>query len=301
MHEAGWIVKRLLLLVFLASLAASEARAGESLGGACPNGYETLSGSAVLICSSGAWALGSLQIGQKIQIAGVTGAGAPVVGTGSTETDPQVSTLTASQWCKANAGGTAIDCTTSTPSTAAAGSSGYVQFNNSNAFAADSNLFWDNTNKRLGVGTSSPAYKFVVVTTGGTAYLSDGGVWVNASDRRLKTNIQPIQYGLGAVMALNPVSYTMRANGLKQIGFIAQEVEQVIPELVDKVKTTDMDDQRTLSYDQMAAVTVSAIQELSRINDDQALQIQSLEERIHELEASAIGQVRSSLPMRGGR
>lgn len=45
----------------------------------------------------------------------------------------------------------------------AAGSTGYVQFNNAGAFAADSSLFWDNTNKRLGIGTTTPARTFVVV------------------------------------------------------------------------------------------------------------------------------------------
>lgn len=45
----------------------------------------------------------------------------------------------------------------------AAGSTGYVQFNTSGAFAADSSLFWDNTNKRLGIGTTTPARTFVVV------------------------------------------------------------------------------------------------------------------------------------------
>jgi hypothetical protein len=38
-----------------------------------------------------------------------------------------------------------------------AGSAGQVQFNDgSGAFGADANLHWDNTNKRLGVGTSNP-------------------------------------------------------------------------------------------------------------------------------------------------
>ena len=37
-----------------------------------------------------------------------------------------------------------------------AGTDGQIQFNSSSAFGADSNLFWDNTNKYLGVGTSSP-------------------------------------------------------------------------------------------------------------------------------------------------
>jgi hypothetical protein len=40
------------------------------------------------------------------------------------------------------------------PTTAPAGSSGQIQFNNSGAFGADSLLVWDNTNKRLGVGAS---------------------------------------------------------------------------------------------------------------------------------------------------
>ena len=38
-----------------------------------------------------------------------------------------------------------------------AGNSGEIQFNSAGSFGADSNLFWDNTNDRLGVGTSSPA------------------------------------------------------------------------------------------------------------------------------------------------
>ena len=38
-----------------------------------------------------------------------------------------------------------------------AGTAGQIQFNSSSAFGADSNLFWDNTNKRLGVGTATPS------------------------------------------------------------------------------------------------------------------------------------------------
>ena len=50
--------------------------------------------------------------------------------------------------------------------TSAAGTSGQIQFNDSSAFGADSNLFWDNTNKRLGVGTSSPATALEVAGSG---------------------------------------------------------------------------------------------------------------------------------------
>ena len=52
----------------------------------------------------------------------------------------------------------------------AAGSTGYVQFNSAGSFAADSSLFWNNTNKRLGIGTTTPNSEFNVVA--GT--LTDG-------------------------------------------------------------------------------------------------------------------------------
>jgi hypothetical protein len=76
------------------------------------------------------------------------------------------------------------DGTWAAASAAAAGSGGQVQFNNgSNAFAGDTALFWDNTNKRLGVATASPTTKLHVVgggrftTTSGTALVvsSSGG------------------------------------------------------------------------------------------------------------------------------
>ncbi|MDB5478445.1 MAG: TonB-dependent receptor, partial [Alphaproteobacteria bacterium] len=53
----------------------------------------------------------------------------------------------------------------------AAGSTGQVQFNNANALAADSAFFWDNTNKRLGIGTATPAEKLTVSGAAGTSVL----------------------------------------------------------------------------------------------------------------------------------
>jgi len=56
-------------------------------------------------------------------------------------------------------------------STAPGGSSGYVQFNNSASFGGDAALFWDNSNKRLGIGTTNPSAKLNVSGIG--AVLAD--------------------------------------------------------------------------------------------------------------------------------
>ncbi len=47
----------------------------------------------------------------------------------------------------------------------AAGTNGMVQFNNNGNFGATANLFWDNTNTRLGIGTNAPAGMMVVKQT----------------------------------------------------------------------------------------------------------------------------------------
>ena len=60
-----------------------------------------------------------------------------------------------------------------------AGTDGQIQFNSSSAFGADSNLFWDNTNKRLGVGTSTPSSKITAQTTSA----ADGIVLQDASNQ----------------------------------------------------------------------------------------------------------------------
>ena len=52
-----------------------------------------------------------------------------------------------------------------TPTTSPGGSTGQVQFNNAGAFGASSSLFWDNTNSRLGIGTSSPTAQLTIGNT----------------------------------------------------------------------------------------------------------------------------------------
>jgi hypothetical protein len=89
------------------------------------------------------------------------------------------------------------------------------------------------------------------------------------SDARLKTNIQTIKYGLDAVTALKPVMFDFIENDLVEgqsdnLGFIAQDVQSVIPELVSVGinKAEDGSPYLTLKMGDMLPVLVKAIQEL---------------------------------------
>ena len=88
-------------------------------------------------------------------------------------------------------------------------------------------------------------------------YLSSGGTWVNASDVTLKKDVKEIEYGLKEVMELKPKWYRMIEDDLEQIGFIAQDVEEVLPELV----STSEKGMKGLSYGQLTAVLTKALQE----------------------------------------
>ena len=86
------------------------------------------------------------------------------------------------------------------------------------------------------------------------------------SDKRLKTDIQSLDNrGL-----LNPVSYTK--DNKRQIGFIAQEVQEVYPELI----TEDTNGYLSLNYQQLTAVLSSQINDLYSIIDELKLEISRL-------------------------
>lgn len=70
-----------------------------------------------------------------------------------------------------------------------AGATGDVQFNSAGSFAADNDLFWDNTNKRLGVGTNTPGQTLHVVSSvAGYAAVVDGLVF-NGSGMQINGDI----------------------------------------------------------------------------------------------------------------
>ncbi len=160
----------------------------------------------------------------------------------------------------------------------AIGYSTTVNSSNTMIFGNSSVIGWG-----FGVQPSAGVDAFKIgsnATNGNGARLTLAGVWTNASDSTKKYNIKNCKYGLNEILKLRPVSYNMKVTKKSDIGFIAQEVRLILPELVYGVEG-DM----TLSYSQITAVLTNAMQEQQKIIDYQKEKIKSLEERLNKLEA----------------
>ncbi|KAF1794263.1 Intramolecular chaperone auto-processing domain [Phytophthora cactorum] len=68
------------------------------------------------------------------------------------------------------------------------------------------------------------------------------GAYTNASDERLKTDIANVPYGLDAVMLMKPRKYKMIQEGTQHVGFIAQELYDIVPEAVQEGANDDMNE-----------------------------------------------------------
>ena len=77
----------------------------------------------------------------------------------------------------------------------------------------------------------------------------------SVSDERLKENIVDSPYGLTEVMQLRSVAYDM--DGRHEVGLLAQNVEQHMPEFV----STDADGTKKLDYAKMVSVLVKTVQQ----------------------------------------
>jgi hypothetical protein len=121
------------------------------------------------------------------------------------------------------------------------------------------------------------------------------------SDERWKKNIEPLTASLDKVMLLEGVSYDWKAEEYpemgftkdRQIGFIAQDVEEVLPELV----TTDSNGNKAVYYGQMAAVLLEAMKEqqaeITELKKQQTT-IAELTEKMEQLERE-LGQKGSTI------
>jgi hypothetical protein len=114
-------------------------------------------------------------------------------------------------------------------------------------------LFTDAITARVGIGTSTPGYTLDV-----QGDLNVSGTTTNVSDKRLKSNVHVIENALEKVVKLSGYTFTM--NNKQNAGVIAQEVLEVLPEVVGGSEETTY----SVAYGNMASLFIEAIKELKR-------------------------------------
>lgn len=142
-------------------------------------------------------------------------------------------------------------------------------------------LFRTNSTERMRIA-STGTVKINNLGTG-TVY-SNAGILTNTnpSDERLKDEITDLQYGLNEILQLRPVSYSWindTANQGKQFGFIAQEVQEIMPDLISEFETKDgEEDVVRLGLDKEAifVTLVNAIKEQNEVLQQLKVEIELL-------------------------
>ena len=131
-----------------------------------------------------------------------------------------------------------------------------------------------NNSGNVGIGTTGPTH---LIQLAGGAYCDGTGDWIAGSDRSYKKDINyDFKYGLNEVEQLKPVHYVHKQDkdNKKQVGFIAQDILNVLPEVVSGTEGS-----YGVSYGQITAVLVKAIQE-------QQNQIKELKDEIEKIRRS---------------
>lgn len=285
----------------LLTISVSANAEGYAVGEACSTAgaYHTnndATGVFHLVCNGAVWVLisktdntgsvgyGTLTPGSDLHVLGTTqtdilkltttsGLAAPDISPVSSFVDlddaPSAYAGQGGKFVAVNVGQTALEFVAE-PAGTPIGNDGEIQFNSGGSFGASSNLFWDQTNGRLGVNDNTPDAALQVV---GDIYYT--GVISDVSDRRLKTAITPLPSGqLDRLRALQAVSFRMKdsPHSRVELGLIAQDVEKVYPELV----LTQSGGTKSLNYIGLIGPLIAALQE-------QQAQIEALESELQSL------------------
>lgn len=152
----------------------------------------------------------------------------------------------------------------------------------------------------VGIGTTAPSYSLDVVgdIRTSTCLRYPGGTLGTGctSDIALKRTVTPFQFGLQAIIGLQPVSFYYNGlggnpdDGVQQLGLIAQDVEKVAPQLVGsrliRLRPSDAKPTpvKTVNYSALTYMLINAVKELKASNDRYAAQLAALRIQVTELQ-----------------
>jgi hypothetical protein len=136
----------------------------------------------------------------------------------------------------------------------------------------------------VGIGTIAPSHKLEVCGSIGTSAATVTTSITCSSDSRYKSNIQTLSNALHRVMQLNGVSYNWIEDSFPDMGFtdrlqfglVAQEVQQILPELV----YSDPNDYLSIDYVKLSPILIEAIKEQQAIIKSQDQRLIEIEEQL---------------------
>jgi hypothetical protein len=97
------------------------------------------------------------------------------------------------------------------------------------------------------------------LTTGGN--MTVGGTLTENSSIRYKKDVETISYGLDKVLQLRGVTYVKKENNVKEMGVIAEEIAEILPDVVLYDSEGKVD---SVSYGRITAVLIEAIKDLKK-------------------------------------
>ena len=83
-------------------------------------------------------------------------------------------------------------------------------------------------------------------------------IFNSLSDKELKENFESIENSLEIINKVNPIGFNWKGSGKKSYGVIAQELEQILPELVSENNGI-----KSVEYNSLMAFLIGAVQEMS--------------------------------------
>ncbi|RKX66678.1 MAG: hypothetical protein DRP42_02640 [Tenericutes bacterium] len=125
-------------------------------------------------------------------------------------------------------------------------------------------LFCDDLRSNKVFDRAATAYYFEGGNTGDSIRVAGDVVAYYSSDKRLKDNIKPIENALDKVNAISGVTFewnekSHKTTGRKDVGVVAQEVEEVFPEIVE----TRTNGFKAVDYQKLTAVLIESVKELT--------------------------------------
>ena len=145
----------------------------------------------------------------------------------------------------------------------------------------DEKIKIDNSGNMKLLGDDPSPYNEFKLDICGNVHLT--GTIVSDSDRNIKDNIQQLSNSIDTIDKLHGYSYTRKDTQdktKKHLGVIAQEVEEIYPELVIENKDTHI---KSVNYNGLCAVLIECVKDLKKENQDLRSKMEDLEQKINEL------------------